>query len=270
MGGLKVKKSTYYSFIVFALAIIMTLSACGSSSEADEASGNQDSGKQVFNMIETAEIPTGDPSLATDVASFNVFGQTMEGLYQIDENDKPAPAMANGEPDISDDGTVYTFQLREDAAWSNGDPVTADDFVYSWQRAVDPDTGSEFAYMFSDVIENAAEIMNGDKDPEDLNVEAEDDYTLKVTLEQPVEYLDSLLAFGTYLPLNEDFVEEKGDDFGTNSDNMLSNGPFELDEWDGTGLDWKYVKNDSYYDKDQVSLDEVNVKVSKEPSTAVN
>lgn len=270
MGGLKVRKSKYYIFIVSALAIVMALSACGSGSDSDEASGNQASGKQVFNMIETAEIPTGDPSLATDVASFNVFGQTMEGLYQIDENDKPVPAIADGEPDISEDGTVYTFQLREDVEWSNGDPVTADDFVYSWQRTVDPDTGSEFAYMFSDVIENATEIMNGDKDPEDLNVEAEDDYTLKVTLEQPVEYLDSLLAFFTYLPLNEDFVEEKGDDFGTNSDNMLSNGPFELDEWDGTGLDWKYVKNDNYYDKDQVNLDEVNVKVSKEPSTAVN
>src|SRR5699024_12095379 len=116
--------------------------------------------------------------------------------------------------------------------------------------------------MFENVIKNAGDIIDGDKDPEELSVEAEDDFTLNVTLEQPVEYLDSLLAFGTYLPLNEDFVEEKGNDFGTNSDNMLANGPFELTEWDGSGLTWKYVRNDNYYDKDNVALDEVNEQVS--------
>lgn len=285
------KKSKYYLFIVLALMLVLALSACSgsdsdsdadsgsepdsssdtSSEETDEGSdGGEATGEQVFNMIETAEIPTGDPSLATDAASFIVFGQTMEGLYVLDENDTPVPAIADGEPEISEDGKVYTFKLREDAEWSNGDPVTANDFVYSWQRAVNPETGSEYAYMFSGIIENATEIMNGDKDPEELKVEAIDDYTLEVTLEQPVEYLDSLLAFGTYLPLNEEFVEEQGDSFGTNSDTMLANGPFVLTEWDGSGLTWKYVRNDHYYDKENVALDEVNVQVVKEPSTAVN
>lgn len=285
------KKSKYYLFIVLALMLVLALSACSgsdsdsdadsgsepdsssdtSSEETDEGSeGGEATGEQVFNMIETAEIPTGDPSLATDAASFIVFGQTMEGLYVLDENDTPVPAIADGEPEISEDGKVYTFKLREDAEWSNGDPVTANDFVYSWQRAVNPETGSEYAYMFSGIIENATEIMNGDKDPEELKAEAIDDYTLEVTLEQPVEYLDSLLAFGTYLPLNEAFVEEQGDSFGTNSDTMLANGPFVLTEWDGSGLTWKYVRNDHYYDKENVALDEVNVQVAKEPSTAVN
>lgn len=285
------KKSKYYLFIVLALMLVLALSACSgsdsdsdadsgsepdsssdtSSEETDEGSdGGEATGEQVFNMIETAEIPTGDPSLATDAASFIVFGQTMEGLYVLDENDTPVPAIADGEPEVSEDGKVYTFKLREDAEWSNGDPVTAHDFVYSWQRAVNPDTGSEYAYMFSGIIENATEIMNGDKDPEELKAEAIDDYTLEVTLEQPVEYLDSLLAFGTYLPLNEAFVEEQGDSFGTNSDTMLANGPFVLTEWDGSGLTWKYVRNDHYYDKENVALDEVNVQVAKEPSTAVN
>src|SRR5690625_4775381 len=273
------KNSKYYFFIVLAVFVAIVLSACGSGSDSssdsesdseDAADSGEASGEQVFNMIETAEIPTGDPSLATDAASFIVFGQTMEGLYILDENDTPVPAIADGEPEVREDGKEYTIKLREDAEWSNGDPVTANDFVYSWKRAIDPDTGSEYAYMFSGIIENATEIMEGDKDPEELSVEAEDDFTLKVTLEQPVEYLDSLLAFGTYLPLNEDFVEEKGSDFGTNSDNMLANGPFELTEWDGSGLTWKYVRNDNYYDEDNVALDEVNVQVSKEPSTAVN
>lgn len=276
------KKSKYFPIIAFVLAVAMVLSACGGgsdSSSSDKGGSNGDkkgsensnsSGKQVFNMVETAEIPTGDPAQATDAASFIVFGQTMEGLYVLDKDDKPVPAIADGEPEISEDGTVYTFKLREDAKWSNGDPVTAHDFVYSWQRAVDPDTASQYAYMFSGIIKNATEIMNGEKDPKELSAEAVDDHTLKVTLEQPVEYLSSLLAFGTYLPLNEKFVEEKGDKFGTNSDNMLANGPFVLTEWDGSGLTWKYVKNDNYYDKDNVSLDEVNVQVSKKPSTAVN
>jgi oligopeptide transport system substrate-binding protein len=270
------------NFIIFAFMLIlsMVLFACSGGADSKssdnggeskkESASSDSSDKQVFNMVETAEIPTGDPSLATDAASFIVFGQTLEGLYVLDKDDNPIPAIAEGEPEISEDGKVYTFKLRENAKWSNGDPVTAHDFVYSWRRALDPDTGSEYAYMFSGVIENATNIMNGEKDPEELNVEAVDDHTLKLTLEQPVEYLKSLLAFSTYLPLNQKFVEEKGDKFGTNSDNMLANGPFVLTEWDGSGLSWKYVKNDNYWDKDNVSLDEVNVQVAKEPSTGVN
>ncbi|MFS0750031.1 peptide ABC transporter substrate-binding protein [Oceanobacillus sp. 1P07AA] len=269
------KKSQHFYIAVILLVTALVLAACGGS-DSEGSSGSGDSGstdssdKQVFNMIETAEIPTGDPALATDAASFIVFGQTMEGLYVLDENDTPIPAIADGEPEISEDGKIYTFKLREDAKWSNGDPVTAHDFVYAWKRAIDPDTGSEYAYMFSGIVENATEIMNGEMDPEELSVEALEDYTLEVTLEQPVEYLNSLLAFGTYLPLNQEFVEEKGSDFGTNSENMLANGPFELTEWNGSGLTWKYVKNEQYWDNENVSLDEVNVQVSKEPSTAVN
>ncbi|GEN89630.1 peptide ABC transporter substrate-binding protein [Oceanobacillus sp. FSL W8-0428] len=266
------KKSKYYLIIVLALTMFV-ISACGSNNDNEGSSDNGDSsasGEQVLNMVETAEIPTGDPALATDAASFIVFGQTMEGLYVLDGEDQPVPAIADGDPEISEDGLVYTFKLKEDAKWSNGDPVTAHDFVYAWQRALNPDTGSQYAYMFSGVIENATDIMNGDAAVEELGAEAVDDYTLEITLEQPVEYLNSLLAFGTYLPLNEDFVEEKGDSFGTNSDNMLANGPFVLTGWDGSGLTWTYEKNEEYYDIDNVSLDKVNVQVAKEPSTAVN
>ncbi|MFD2209833.1 peptide ABC transporter substrate-binding protein [Virgibacillus halophilus] len=269
------KKSKYYLFIALISALALFVSACGSGSsdskksdKSDTAKGNTDD--QVFNMIETAEIPTGDPAKATDAASFIVFGQTMEGLYTLDKNDKPVPAIADGEPKISEDGKNYTFKLREDAKWTNGDPVTANDFVYAWKRAVDPDTASEYAYMFSGVIKNATDIMNGKAKPEELGVKADGDYTLKVELEQPVQYFDSLLAFGTYLPLNEKFVEEKGDKFGTNSDNMLANGPFVLKDWDGTGLTWSYEANDKYYDKDKVNLKKVNVQVAKTPNTAIN
>ncbi|GIN87997.1 peptide ABC transporter substrate-binding protein [Heyndrickxia sporothermodurans] len=264
------KKSKFYLFTVLALVLSLVLSACGTGTDKGSSGKGSSKDDQVLSMIEPAEIPTGDPTLATDQASFIVFGNTMEGLYTLNDKDVPVPAIADGKPEVSKDGTVYTFKLRKDAKWDNGDPVTAKDFVFSWQRAVNPKTGAQYAYMFSDVIKNATAIMNGKAKPEDLGVKALDDYTLEVTLEQPVPYLDSLLAFGTFVPLNEKFVKEKGDKFGTNSDNMLSNGPFKLTKWDGTGLTWKYVKNEKYYDKDNVKLKEVNVQVAKTPNTAIN
>lgn len=273
------KKSKNLFFITLLITLAFIISGCGynSSNDSDGSGGDGgDSGKgdsdtkQVLNLIESAEIPTGDPTLATDAASFIVFGQTMEGLYVLDENDTPIPGIADGEPEISEDGKEYTFKIRENAKWSNGDPVTANDFVYSWRRAVNPEVASEYAYMFSGIIKNATEIINGKADKEDLGVEAVDENTLKVTLEQPVEYFDSLLAFGTYLPLNEKFVEEKGDKFGTNSENMLANGPFVLTDWDGSGLEWSYEPNEHYYDKDEVHLTKVNVQVAKTPNTAIN
>lgn len=264
------KKSKFYLFTVLALVLSLVLSACGTGTDKGSSGKGSSKDDQVLSMIEPAEIPTGDPTLATDQASFIVFGNTMEGLYTLNDKDVPVPAIADGKPEVSKDGTVYTYKLRKDAKWDNGDPVTAKDFVFSWHRAVNPKTGAQYAYMFSDVIKNATAIMNGKAKPEDLGVKALDDYTLEVTLEQPVPYLDSLLAFGTFVPLNEKFVKEKGDKFGTNSDNMLSNGPFKLTKWDGTGLTWKYVKNEKYYDKDNVKLKEVNVQVAKTPNTAIN
>src|SRR5699024_8754641 len=135
----------------------------------------------------------------------------------------------------SEDGLTWTFDLREDAEWENGDPVTAHDFVYAWQRAIDPDTGSEYGpFMMNGVIKNAEDISNGDTDVEELGVEADGDYTLVVTLEKPVPYFEELITMGTFLPLNQEFVEEQGDDFATSSDNLLANGPFKITDWKST------------------------------------
>lgn len=266
------KKSKFYVFMTLTFALSLVLGACGGGSKNSSSGSSAGSSKtkQVLNMDETAELPTGDPTLATDVASFTVFGSTMEGLYVVGKNDELKLGIAKAEPTVSKDGKTYTFKLREDAKWSNGDPVTAKDFVYSWQRAVNPKTGSQYAYIFGGVIKNASDIIAGKKDPSTLGVKAIDDHTLQVQLEKPVPYLKSLLAFGTYLPLNQKFVESKGSKFGTNSDNMLFNGPFVLKDWNGTGLTWKYVKNPNYYDKKHVKLKQINVQVVKSPSTGVN
>ncbi len=117
-----------------------------------------------------------------------------------------------------------------DAKWSNGEPVTANDFVFAWQRAVDPDVASEYSYMLSDIgqIKNAAAIIAGEKDKSELGVTAVDDKTLKVELEAPVSYFLSLMYFPTFYPVNQKFFESCADTFGTSPETTLSNGAFVL------------------------------------------
>ncbi|MEK3935373.1 peptide ABC transporter substrate-binding protein [Sporosarcina sp. FSL W7-1349] len=268
------------------LIVSVFLAACGGKNETEEDTstptengqdkeeGNTEEAgepdaEQVLHLIEAAEIPSMDLSIAEDQVSFLVLSNVMEGLYSLDQESMPVPAMAEGEPEISDDGKTYTFKIRDDAKWSNGDPVTAHDFVYSWQRAIDPDTASPYGpYLMAGMVKNATEIGKGEAEITDLGIRAEDDKTLVIELENPVAYFLSLMAFPTFFPLNEDFVTEHGDKYAANSDAMLYNGPFKLTDWDGTG-DWKYVKNDQYWDKDTVKLDEITVNVVKETATAV-
>lgn len=209
-----------------------------------------------------------DSAMATDGLSFDMFFQTMEGLYTLDKDDKAIPAVAKGEPKITNDGKKWTVKLRENAKWSNGDPVTANDFVYAWRKVVDPDTASEYAYILFD-IKNAEEVNSGDKKPEELGVKAIDDHTLEFELTKSLPYYKELLSFGTFMPQNKKFVEKQGDKYGTTLKNTLYNGPFKMTEWK-TDDKVTLEKNDEYWDKDKVKLDKVNYKVVKEASTAVN
>jgi len=223
---------------------------------------------QVLNLIEAAEIPSIDSSISEDAVGFNVLNNIMEGLYRLDQESLPVPAMAEGDPEISEDGLTYTFKIR-DAQWSNGTPVTAHDFVFAWQRAINPDTASPYGpYLMAGMVKNATEIGEGKAEIADLGITAEDDKTLVIQLDRPVPYFLSLMSFGTFYPLNEEFVTAQGDKYATNSEAMIYNGPFSLADWDGTG-NWKYVKNDKYWDADTVKLDEIIVDVVKETSTAV-
>ena len=267
------KKKWWYSSAVLLAAGLLT--ACGNNGETDAASSSKDTkdkklaDEQVLNLVEIAELPTGDTALATDTVSFTVFNQVNEGLYRLDKDSQPIPALASEEATVSEDGLEYTFKLHEDAKWSNGDPVTAKDFVYAWQRVVDPDTAASYAYLF-DGIKNAAAIMEGEAEPDTLGVEAVSDYEFKVTMEKPVPYFISLMAFPTFFPQNQEFVEEQGDRYGTSADTMIFNGPFTFSNWDGTNLNWTYEKNEDYWDVENVILDEINVEVIKETSTALN
>ncbi|MGL4521027.1 MAG: peptide ABC transporter substrate-binding protein, partial [Bacilli bacterium] len=131
------------------LTVGAVLAGCGGGDDAKKESGDA---KQILNLPIGAEIPSMDSSKSTDAESFTVMINTNEGLYRLGEDGKtPTLGMAKEEPTVSEDKKTYTFKLREDGKWSNGEPVTANDFVYAWQRAVDPKTGSEYAYIMYDV-----------------------------------------------------------------------------------------------------------------------
>ena len=174
----------------------LALTACGGSSgsvatssasgTASSAAGTAQGG--TLNIMLETEVQSLDPQVATDGTSFEVIADYTDGLMQMDADGAAVPAIAETY-DISEDGKTYTFHLR-DAKWSNGEAVTAADFVFGWQRAVDPATASEYSYMLSDIgqVVNAAEIIAGEKPVTDLGVTAVDDKTLEVQLNVPVSY----------------------------------------------------------------------------------
>lgn len=220
-------------------------------------------------MIETP-VESLDPQQATDGTSFEVIADYTDGLMQMDADGQAVPAIAESY-DLSDDGCTYTFHIREDAVWSNGEPVTAADFVFAWQRAVDPDVASEYAYMLSDIgqIVNAAEIIAGEKDKSELGVTAVDDKTLEVKLNVPVSYFLSLMYFPTYYPVNEAFFESCGDTFATSPETTLSNGAFVLTDYEPAATAFALEKNPDYYNAENISLPGLNYQVIQDSQQAL-
>ncbi|WP_031539422.1 peptide ABC transporter substrate-binding protein [Bacillus sp. MB2021] len=265
------RKLTWLLSLTLILSVFLAACSGGDDNASEGTDGSSEENvEQVLNLINGDAIPSMDPSMATDQYGFQFLGATMEGLNRLGEGGEVTPGIAESH-EVSEDGLTWTFKLREDAKWENGDPVTANDFVYAWQRAVNPDTGSEYGpYMMGGVIKNAAEISQGDMPVEDLGVKADGDYTLVVELANPTPYFESLTTFGTFLPLNQKFVEEKGDAFATSSENLLANGPFKLENWESTSQKWNLAKNDTYWDADTVKLETINYVVVKEAQTAVD
>ncbi|WP_242223593.1 peptide ABC transporter substrate-binding protein [Bacillus cereus group sp. BfR-BA-01380] len=270
----KMKKIT--AVVAPVLAMSVALTACSGAGDkkasTDPKNGDKQAegklaAKQVLNLAETAEIPTMDTTKSKDSASSLILGNTMEGLYRLDKDNKPIPGIAESYKK-SDDGKKYTFKLRKDAKWSNGDPVTAKDFVFAWQRLLDPKLAAEYAFIMYDV-KNAKAINEGKSPADSLGAKAVDDNTLEVELDNPVPYFLSLTAFTNFFPLNEKVVKEHGDKYALEADKMVYNGPFKMTEWKHE-QGWKVVKNDQYWDKANVKLDEINWSVIKEVSTRVN
>lgn len=245
------------------VALGLALTACGSNSSK---SGLAD--KQVLNWSYASELPSMDLSTATDTISFDQLNSTMEGIYRIGKNSKVEPGLAT-KTEVSKDGLTYTFTLRKNDKWSNGDPVTAQDFVYSWRRTVDPKTGSQYAYLF-DGIANANDIIAGKKAVDTLGIKAEGKYKLVVTLEKKLPYFKLLMGFPVFFPQNQNVVEKYGKKYGTAAKYLVYNGPFKMEGWSGSNLSWKLVKNKNYWDKKDVKLSQINFSVNKSTTTSYN
>ncbi|BDR57786.1 peptide ABC transporter substrate-binding protein [Xylocopilactobacillus apicola] len=224
--------------------------------------------KQVLNWTESVEIASLDNAQGTDLLSFNVMLNTQESLYRLDEKGKPQPALAQ-KTTISDDGKTYTFKIRPNVKWSNGDPVRAQDFVYAWKRIVDPKTAAQNAYNFFQ-IKNAKEINSQKAEPDTLGVEAKDDHTFVVHLTRPVSYFKTLVSWPLFAPVNQKVVEKYGKEYGTSADKTVSSGPFMIKDWTGTNSKWSLVKNPKYWDKKHVKLDQINESVVKDAQTGIN
>ena len=225
-------------------------------------------GKKELNITGASDIPTLDPSKASDTVSSEVLMNTMEGLTKLDKDGKLAPGIAE-KWEKSEDGKTWTFNLRKDAKWSNGDPVTAKDFEYSWKRTLDSATASTYGFIMYD-IKGAKDYNLGKVDNADnVGIKAVDDYTLQVELVRPVHYFDSLMFFKSFLPQNQKVVEQFGSEYGTAHDKMVYNGPFTLSDWKIEDI-YTMSKNPSYWDAGSVKIDKVNTKIVKDPNAALN
>lgn len=245
------------TIIVSALA----LAACGNQSASQKK-------KQVLNWSETTQLSTQDPSLATDTTSFQALLNTGDGLYRLDKNNKPKLSLAKSVK-TSKGGRVYDFVLRKNAKWSNGDPLTAKDFVYSYQRTVNPATKSQMAFYLYQ-IKNAQAIDSGKKQPSTLGVTAPSKYHLRIELTRPLSYFKNLLAWPLFFPQNQKVVQKYGKLYGTQAKYTVSSGPFILTKWTGNNKTWTLVKNKNYWDAKDVKLSKVNEQVSESTTTSYN
>jgi oligopeptide transport system substrate-binding protein len=210
---------------------------------------------QTFTWRALDESPSIDPQKVEDVDGSKIARDLFEGLLNQDSEGNLEPGVAT-EWSSSDDRRTWTFTLREDASWSNGEPVTAGDFVYGWQRAVDPATASEYAwYMQLMKVANAAEIIEGAMEPSELGVRAVDDRTLEVTLTEAVPYFDQMVTHTTAFPAPQAAIEEHGDAW-TRPENWVSNGAYVLAEYT-PGERLVMEKNPEYWDAENVIIDRV-------------
>lgn len=249
------------------LAFSSVLAACGANNN-NESANNGDAGKpkdQVFRMNLASEPPTLDPGLSQDNTSNTIINAVFEGLVRKGEDGTELPVVAESW-DISEDGLKYVFHLRQDAKWSNGDPVTANDFEYAWKRVLDPNLtpASPYTYQLY-YIKNAEAYNGGDiKDASEVGVKATDDYTLEVTLENPTPYFLSLMSFQTYFPVHSSI--EGNPQWATKPDTLIGNGPFKVSQM-VKGQKIELVKNDQYWDTESIKLEKVEMSIVNSAAT---
>ena len=223
---------------------------------------------KVLHWFIEGEVTTMDTSKVYDTISGEAVFLFADPLYRLDENADPQPNLAVALPEISEDGTVYTITIRDNAKYANGTPVKAADIVYAIQRIFDPAVGSQNSSVTG--IKNRTAVRAGELPVEELGVKALSDTVVEITLEAADPYFTKKLADTSYSPIPKAFAEEKGEGYALNADALLSAGPFVLNGWTGTEISWSYVKNPYYWDAENVYFDEIVYQVVKDQNTALN
>lgn len=254
-GGLFMKK---WLTVLFVAVFAIVLSACTANKEAGKepssTEGGGDAKEKVLYLNNGSEPTSFDPSVGFNAVSWNALNNLMEGLVRFNDKDQPVEATAE-KIAVSDDGLTYTFTIRDGAKWSNGDAVTAGDFVFGWLHMLDPETASPAAFL-AYPIDGAEAYNTGKGKAEEVAIKATDDKTFEVKLNAPTDAFLSIITNPSFFPVNEKVAKENPKWFAE-ADSFVGNGPFNLSEWEH---DVKFVfkKNDHYWDKDTVKLDKVD------------
>ena len=255
-----------YVSLLLCFLMIFSLAGCGGNSKEDTSTYTYSSELDIKNL---------DSSDADDQCSLRAIHAVIDGLMKTDKKGNITYGIAKSE-EVSEDGLVHTYKLRKDVRWDNGDLVTAHDFVYAWQR-IFKKKGSYY-YMFADgiaSIQGAQELSDKidageeltDDDLNSMGVKALDDYTLEVKTTVRVSFLDELLAFPPFYPINEKFAEKQGNKYGKSAKTILGNGAFTMTNWE-PGSVAEFEKNESYYDQKHVKLNKLVMKLVQEPKVA--
>ncbi|GIP19039.1 oligopeptide-binding protein OppA [Paenibacillus montaniterrae] len=257
------KRTKLVSILSMVLVFAIFTAGCATGAKNGGGASNNE-----FRVNLSTEPPTLDPAQATDQVSFTVINAIYEGLTILDENGDVQPGIAE-KWDVSEDGKTYTFKIRSDAKWSNGDPVTAHDFEFSWKRALDPllvPEPSQYAYQLY-YIEGAEAYNTGEGSVDDVAVKAEDDHTLVVTLVAPTIYFESLLSTAIYFPVHQSVKENEA--FAAAANTMITNGPFTMTDWKrNTSITLE--PSDSYYGRDQIKFSKVSFTMVNDSSSELN
>ena len=242
---------------VVTISLGMLLAACGNGNSSSKSAAQSGT----LNLSTTAPLDTIDISKST---GFGQTGNVFESFYRLGKNGKPTAGLAKTGT-VSKDGKTWTFKIR-DSKWSNGDPIVAQDFVYSWRRSLNPKTASPYAYLFSGV-KNADATIARKKSPNALGISAPDKKTVVVKLNRPIAYFKVLMAYPLFGPQNEKVVKKYGNRYATKAQYQVYSGPFKIKGWNGTNDTWSFVKNNDYWDKKSVKLNKIHYQVVKSNNT---
>ncbi len=275
------KRTKWLALLLAASMAFASLTGCGGGEEptnTDTGSANTESsedkkegsGEQIVNLSSNSVVVGLNPILNTTAPDNQAHNRICDTLVRVNaapgNTTETVPGAAESW-DVSEDGLTYTFHMRENAKWSDGQPLTAKDFEYTLKLMANPESASTSAWLFDGVIENFGEALyNNGKTPDEIAVKAIDDKTLEIKLVHPASYFLELLS--SLYPVRQDKYEEWGEEYGSSADKIICSGPFMVESW-SQNTEMVLVKNPNYWNAENVKLDKINTRIIQENATAV-